>query len=80
MLLSRQLLTLCSELCQTAADAEACVAWLNHIVDVTKLGSLVGISEGLGVLVFLLGEERLHVAAFLLYLLGVLGAEHGNGA
>ena len=79
MLLSRQLLTLCSELCQTAADAEACVARFDYVVDLAVRSSLVRVGELLCVLVFLLCEECLNVFASLLLSLSFLAAEDCNG-
>ena len=80
MLLRGQRLTLVGQLCQSAANAEASVAGFDYIVDVAKLCGLVRVGECLCVFVFLLSEERFHVAAFLLDLLGFLATEHGHGA
>ena len=79
MFLGGQGVTLGGKLSQTAADAEAGVAWFDDIVDVALLGSLIGVGEELVVLVLLLGDECLHVLAGLLLGLGFLCIEHGSG-
>ena len=67
MLLSRQSIALCSELSQSAADAETSVAWLDYIINIAILGCLVRISEEFVVLFLLLSNECLYVlASFLL--------------
>ena len=78
MLLSRQLLTLCSELCQTATDAETCVARLDYVVDIAVRSCLVRVCELLSVLVFLFCEERLNVFACFLLSFSFLAAEDCN--
>ena len=54
MLLGRVGKFLVLQLCQCADHAETCVARLDDIVNVTELGSLVGVGEEFGVLVLLL--------------------------
>ena len=80
MLLGGQTLALSGQLGQCAADAEASVAWLNHIVDVAISGCLIWIGEELGVFFLLLGEECFHVLSCIFLSLGFLGAEHCNGS
>ena len=79
VLLGWQGIALCGELCETAADAEAGVAWLDAIVDVAILCSLLRSSEEIVVLFLLLGEECLDILSGFLLCLGFLGAEHCNG-
>lgn len=75
VLLSWQVVTLSSKLCQTATDAETSVARLNHIINVAILGCLIWISEHLGVFLFLLSKECLRI----LMSLCLLGTKHRNG-
>ena len=79
MLLGRQTLALGSELSQTAANAETSVAWLDDVVDIAILSSLIRIGKLLGILLFLLCQECLHVLAGFLLCLGFLATEHCNG-
>ena len=79
MLLGGQGVALGGELGQTAADAEAGVAGLDHVVDVAVLGGLIRVGKELVVLVLLLGDEGLYVLTSLLLGLGFLGVEHGSG-
>lgn len=69
-----------SQLSQTAANAEAGVAWLYHVIDISELRSLIRIGESLGILLLFLCKEGLHVAAFFLHFLGFFTAKHGNSA
>ena len=57
MLLGRETLTLRCQLGQSAADAETCVARLNDIIDISELGCLVRISEGVRIFLFFLRKE-----------------------
>ena len=45
VLLGREVLALGSELCESTADAETSIAWLDYVIDVAVLCSLVRISE-----------------------------------
>ena len=57
MLLGRVVYLLVVQLVEGTDDAETRVAGLDDIIDVAILGSLVGSSEELGVLVLLLLDE-----------------------
>ena len=72
MLLGRQVLTLGSELSQTAADAETGIAWLDDVIDIAILSSLIWISKLVCILLLLLCQECLHVLAGFLLSLGFL--------
>ena len=45
VLLSREVLTLGGKLCEGTADTETSIAWLNYVIDIAVLGSLIRISE-----------------------------------
>ena len=79
VLLCGQAVTLGGKLCKGAADAEAGVAWLYHIVDVAVLGCLIGVGKQLGVFLLLLSEEGTGVFACFFLSLGFLGTEHCHG-
>lgn len=79
MLLSWQALALGSELSQTAADAETSIAWLDDVIDIAILSSLIRISKLVCILLLFLCQECLHVLAGFLLSLGFLATENGNG-
>ena len=79
MLLGRQALTLCSELGQTAADAETSIARFDDIVDVTILCSLVWSSEQVVILIFLFCKECLYIFSGIFLCLCLFFAKHSHG-
>src|SRR5574344_267518 len=78
MLLSRQALTLGSELSQTTADAETGVTWLDDIIDVTILSCLIWISKLVSILLLLLCQECLNILSSFLLSLSFFTAEDCN--
>ena len=72
MLLSRQALTLGGKLSQTTADAETSIAWLDDIIDVAILCSLIWISELVCVFLLLLSQECLYILASTLLADGII--------
>lgn len=79
MLLGWQALLLASELRESATDTEAGVAWLDDIINITILGSLIRISEEVGILLLLLGEECLNILSCFLLGLSLTSREHCYG-
>ena len=75
MLLSGKRIALGLELSQCAADAEAGVAWLNHVVNVAVFGCLIWIGKQVVVFLLLFGDECAYVFASFLLGLGFLGLE-----
>ena len=80
VLLCRKRLALCGKLSKCTTDAEACVARLDNVVDISVRGCLVRVGKLLCVFLFLLCKECLNVLACFLLCLGFLAAKDGNGS
>ena len=79
VLLGWQALLLASELRESATDTEAGVAWLDDIINITILGSLIRISEEVGIFLLLLSEECLNILSSFLLGLSLTSREHCYG-
>ena len=71
VLLGRIVQLLVLQLSEGTNDAEASIAWFDNVINVTVAGSIVGVSEELVVLLFLLLDEGLSLVHLTLFFQGL---------